>query len=54
LGFDEAHHRTVQIGGMIVFPGNRIDGKMTINGARGCYRKISDRFDLTLSIAFGT
>src|SRR4051794_34936923 len=27
------------IGGMMVFPGNRIDGKMTINGARGCNRK---------------
>jgi hypothetical protein len=23
------------IGGMMVFPGNRIDGKLTINGARG-------------------
>ena len=23
------------IGGMMVFPGNRIDGKQTINGARG-------------------
>ena len=36
------------IGGMMVFPGNRIDGKPTINGARGFNRKISDRFDLTL------
>ena len=36
------------IGGMMVFPGNRIDRKMTINGARGCNRKIADRFDLTL------
>jgi len=36
------------IGGMIVFPGNRIDGKQTINGARGFNRKIADRFDLTL------
>jgi hypothetical protein len=36
------------IGGMMVFPGNRIDGKQTINGARGFNRKISDRFDLTL------
>ena len=36
------------IGGMMVFPGNRIDGKWTINQARGCLRKISDRFDLTL------
>ena len=36
------------IGGMMVFPGNRIDGKATINGARGFTRKIADRFDLTL------
>jgi len=36
------------IGGMIVFPGNRVDGKQTINGARGFTRKISDRMDLTL------
>lgn len=36
------------IGGMMVFPGNRINGKQTINGARGFNRKIADRFDLTL------
>jgi hypothetical protein len=36
------------IGGMMVFPGNRIDGKWTLNQARGCLRKISDRLDLTL------
>lgn len=36
------------IGGMMVFPGNMIDGKMTINGARGCHPRIRDRFDLTL------
>ena len=36
------------IGAMMVFPGNRIDGKPTINGARGMTRTISDRFDLTL------
>jgi hypothetical protein len=36
------------IGGMMVFPGNKIDGRMTINGARGCNAKIADRFDLTL------
>ena len=39
---------TYTIGGMMVFPGNRIDGKWTINQARGCTRKIGDRFDLTL------
>jgi hypothetical protein len=36
------------IGGMMIFPGNRIQGKWTINQARGCVKKISDRFDLTL------
>jgi hypothetical protein len=36
------------IGGMLVFPGNMIEGKQTINGARGCHSKIRDRFDLTL------
>jgi hypothetical protein len=36
------------IGGMLVFPGNRIGRKMTINGARGFHPRIKDRFDLTL------
>lgn len=36
------------IGGMMIFPGNRIQGKWTINQARWCLRKISDRFDLTV------
>lgn len=36
------------IGAMMIFPGNRIDGKMTINGARGFNRRIADRMDLTL------
>lgn len=36
------------IGGMMLFPGNKIDGRMTINGARGFNRKIADRLDLTL------
>lgn len=36
------------MGGMMVFPRNRIDGKWTINQARGCTRSIGDRFDLTL------
>lgn len=36
------------IGGMMVFPGNRIDGKWTLNQARGCTRRIGDRFDLTV------
>jgi hypothetical protein len=36
------------IGNMIVFPANKVDGKMTINGAKGCHPKIRDRFDLTV------
>jgi len=33
---------------MMVFPSNRVDGKITINGARGFLRLIADRMDLTL------
>lgn len=40
--------QTYTIGGMMVFPRNRIDSKWTINQARGCTRSIRDRFDLTL------
>src|SRR5699024_2009477 len=36
------------IGNSIIFPGNRIDGAATINGARGFHPRIADRFDLTL------
>lgn len=36
------------IGSMIIFPGNRIEGKSTINGARGFHPLIKDRIDLTL------
>jgi hypothetical protein len=36
------------IGGMLIFPANRIDGKSTINGARGMHPLIKDRIDLTL------
>ncbi|MGE0766103.1 MAG: hypothetical protein AB7L90_06535 [Hyphomicrobiaceae bacterium] len=36
------------IGGTIVFPANRVNGKNTINGMRGFNRQIADRFDLTL------
>jgi hypothetical protein len=51
--FPESENETFRtigytIGGMMVFPGNRIDREQTINGARGFNRKISDRFDLTL------
>jgi hypothetical protein len=36
------------IGGMMIFPGNRVNGRQTINGARGLSQKICDRMDLTL------
>src|SRR5581483_3206334 len=36
------------IGAMMVFPGNQIGGRWTINQARGCHGSICDRFDLTL------
>lgn len=36
------------IGGYLVFPANRIGGKMTINGAKGFHPRIKDRSDLTL------
>ena len=36
------------IGGMMVFPGNQVDRRPTINGARGMHPQIRDRFDLTL------
>ena len=36
------------IGARILFPGNRIDNRFTINQARGTHPRINDRFDLTL------
>lgn len=39
---------TYTIGGTMVFPANRIDRKMTLNGARGFHPSIKDRFDLTI------
>lgn len=36
------------IGGMMVFPGNAVDCKPTLNGARGFHPRIRDRMDLTL------
>jgi hypothetical protein len=36
------------IGGMMLFPSNKVDGHQTLNGARGFHRKIADRLDLTL------
>ena len=34
--------------GFILFPGNQVGGKMTMNATRGCNARIFDRFDLTL------
>jgi hypothetical protein len=45
---DELNRVTYTIGGMILWPGNRVDGKWTINHARGCINRIADRFDLTV------
>lgn len=36
------------IGGRLIFPRNRIDGRQTINQMRGTNHRIRDRFDLTL------
>src|SRR5262245_29413319 len=36
------------IGGMMIFPGNKIGRRMTINSARGFHPRIKDRFDLTV------
>jgi hypothetical protein len=41
-------HIGYTIGGMMVFPCNQVDGRMTINQARGFHPRIRDRFDLTL------
>jgi hypothetical protein len=44
----EFMHVGYTIGGMMLFPGNVINRKMPINGARGFHPRIKDRFDLTL------
>jgi len=36
------------MGGMMLWPGRQVDGKWTINQARGCRRRVRDRFDLTV------
>ena len=41
-------HIGYTIGGMMLFPGNKVGRKTTINGARGFHPRIKDRFDLTL------
>ncbi|WP_222593528.1 DUF6994 family protein [Aeromicrobium flavum] len=36
------------IGGFIIWPAHRVDGRQTLNGARGFHPRIKDRMDLTL------
>ena len=48
VGVEDFRNLGYTIGGFILFPSKRIDGKMNINGARGFNSKIADRFDLTL------
>ncbi len=36
------------MGAIMMFPGHRIDGRQTINGAKGFHPKIADRLDLTV------
>jgi hypothetical protein len=45
---EEFRRLIYSIGGTIIFPRNKVEGKQTINMARGCHFKIKDRFDLTL------
>ncbi len=45
---DELKNLGSTIGGYIIFPRKKIDGKFTINQARGVNHFIDDRFDLTL------
>lgn len=45
---DELFEAGSTIGAFTIFPNNRIDGRHTINQARGMIGLIDDRFDLTL------
>ncbi len=45
---DDFINITETIGGIIIWPSTKIDGKNTINGERGFNRKICDRLDLTI------
>jgi hypothetical protein len=45
---EEFRGKNYTMGGMMIFPANRVDGKSTINGARGFNALIKDRMDLTL------
>ena len=48
LEIDTFRKSSNTIGGYIIFPSNKVDNKMTINGSRGINHKVKDRFDLTL------
>ena len=45
---NDFYRLTSTIGASLIWPGNRIGNKMTINGARGFNSRISDRLDLTI------
>ncbi|WP_375406162.1 DUF6994 family protein [uncultured Amnibacterium sp.] len=42
------HRDAGSIGGRLVFPRNKIEGRQTVNQERGTNHRIRDRFDLTL------
>lgn len=44
----ELYDTCCTVGGYTIFPGRRIEGRATVNIARGLNGKIGDRFDLTL------
>lgn len=48
LEADQVRKLGSTIGGFLLFPRKKIDGKLTINAARGFNRNLADRFDLTL------
>jgi hypothetical protein len=45
---DELFSSGSTIGSYLIFPGKQINGKITINAARGINHRIKDRFDLSL------
>jgi len=48
IEIEKFRHISDTIGGIVIWPSNKIDRKNTINGERGFNRKISDRLDLTI------
>ena len=46
--FEYFYHIASTIGAITIFPANRVDGMMTINGEKGFNNKIGDRMDFTL------